>query len=1192
LDRNGDPSGSISCELYSADGSPGSPDTSLAVSTNFINASELPTFDNDIYFDFNFDGVEIIMGTYYYIVLKASQDNDASNYFYSGYDGNGTNAIYQTDDSPVSWTVKDSGAQINYKLHQSRSDFMGLASSTPTLANFLDSEGYNNVNSDDNVNYEVLSNQILDAKNDIEFQYPGNFKDGKFGRSVASGDFNGDGIIDILAGTASSTLHEVYIFFGRTGQPMTAISSADVTLQYPGTDDSVNFGYSVASGDFNGDGYDDALVGAYNADIGSSNEGKAYIFYGSSNLSGPDSSADYTMEDPDNVADDRFGLQVTSGDFNGDGYDDALVGAYWSNIGSNNEGKAHIFYGSSNLSGTDSSADYTMEDPDNVENDYFGYSVYSGDFNGDGYDDALVGAFSADVAGGTGDDDGKAFIFLGESGLSGIESTADYTMEDPDNVAQDYFGVSVSAADFNGDGYDDALVGAYFADVGSSNEGKAHIFYGSSGLSGTDSTADYTMENPNNVSLDYFGWSVTAADFNGDGYDDALVGAYNADIGSDKEGKAYVFYGSSGLSGTDSTADYTLEDPDNVIADNFGYSVYSGDFNGDGYDDALVGAYQADVDAGDNNGKVFLYNGGSFVDNTEYVVITGDTGDSLFGSDNAYAGDVNGDGYDDYIVGDYESNSGTYTDSGGVYLYYGGKTVNTSYLAFYGNEATAGFGVDVDGGDFNGDGYSDIIIGAYAHDAGSSTASDIGQAYIYFGGPNINPASPDVTVSGDYNTIYFGNSVASAGDVNSDGYDDFLVGAPYYPATGTNRGQAYLYYGGATISTSSVITISGSEDNTYLGFDVGSAGDVNADGYADFIVGAYMHDAGSSTAANLGQAYIYLGGPDLDSTADITLSGDNNNARFGTAVAGAGDVNGDGYDDVIVGAYAHNNFGTEDIRWGRAYLYYGGQSMDNIPDFTMLSNEAIARLGLAVNKAGDVNGDGYADIIVGADANDADGTETEDFNNRGQAYVFFGSPHIGTSSNVNSADIIMSGLADNDFLGLDVAYAGDVNGDGYDDFIAGVQEYTGAGMSYLYFGGQSESYPMYSFKNQSLFECNTLNSITATWDGQSTAGAEHKDIKMELFHFGTINAWELATGTSILATSTDGTLIIATTTSLGEYCDANDWSYWRVYQEPTSNFSQIFMTDYWNVDFSYPQATTKPYRMEGTIKIEGEVKFE
>ncbi len=169
----------------------------------------------------------------------------------------------------------------------------------------------------------------------------------------------------------------------------------------------------------------------------------------------------------------------------------------------------------------------------------------------------------------------------------------------------------------------------------------------------------------------------------------------------------------------------------------------------------------------------------------------------------------------------------------------------------------------------------------------------------------------------------FGNSVSSAGDVNGDGYDDLIVGAPYNDAAGAAAGRAYIYFGDDVVDNIADVILDGAAIGDHFGNSVSTAGDVNGDGFSDVIVGAYTNDAGGTDA---GSAYIYFGGVSMDNTADLILNvfftdGD----RFGYSVSTAGDLNGDGYSDVIVGA-DHNDAGGTDA--GRAYIYFGGASMN------------------------------------------------------------------------------------------------------------------------------------------------------------------------------------------------------------------------------------------------------------------------
>ena len=281
--------------------------------------------------------------------------------------------------------------------------------------------------------------------------------------------------------------------------------------------------------------------------------------------------------------------------------------------------------------------------------------------------------------------------------------------------------------------------------------------------------------------------------------------------------------------------------------------------------------------------------------------------------------DVNGDGFGDVLVGVYDYDDGE-GNEGRAYLYLGAPSGFATSFAWAeaSPQASAEFGISVSSaGDVNGDGYGDVIVGADAYDNGST---DEGSAYVYLGTDSGLSTTATWTAESDQAYSYYGRSVASAGDVDGDGYGDIIVGA-YRDGT-ANEGRAYVYLG-SSAGPSGSASCSREPDNAgaYFGFSVASAGDVNGDGYGDVVVGAYGDEDGH---ADEGRTYLYLGSSSgLGTNADWTSESDQDSAYFGYSVASAGDVNGDDYGDVAVGAHYYDS---GEANEGRVYLFLGSAS--------------------------------------------------------------------------------------------------------------------------------------------------------------------------------------------------------------------------------------------------------------------------
>jgi hypothetical protein len=428
-------------------------------------------------------------------------------------------------------------------------------------------------------------------------------------------------------------------------------------------------------------------------------------------------------------------------------------------------------------------------------------------------------------------------LLLAASVIGGSGAQVLYTLESPNAEAGGYFGVSVSGAgDVDGNGYEDVVVGAECEDGGAFDAGRAYIFTGQTG------TLLHTLQSPNAELKGRFGYSVSGAeDVNNDGYSDVVVGACGETAGAPDAGRAYVFSGQTG------SLLYTFQSPDAEAGGWFGFSVCgAGDVNNDDHDDALVGACRED---------------GGVIDAGRAYIFSGQTGGLLYTLQSPNAepdgwfsiavsglGDANNDGHDDVVVGAFLEDGGA-ANAGRAYVFSGQTGTLLHTLQSPNPEAFGYFGGSVsEGGDVNGDGYDDVVVGALYEDPGTP---DAGRAYVFSGQTGSllwTLQSPNPETDG-----FFGLSISGAGDADSDGYDDVVVGAYGENGGATNAGRAYVFSG----QTGSLLWTLQSPDAEYMGvfgYSVSGVGDVNNAGYDDVIVGAFYEDGG---AIDAGRAYVF-----------------------------------------------------------------------------------------------------------------------------------------------------------------------------------------------------------------------------------------------------------------------------------------------------------------------------------------------
>ena len=835
-----------------------------------------------------------------------------------------------------------------------------------------------------------------------------------------AGDVNGDGLGDLIVGATGLTVNGnvtggAYVVYGKDG------GSADIDLatltpaqgfRIIGVANGDNAGYSVSiAGDVNGDGIDDLIIGANAADPGDRyNAGESYLVYGKQGgLSEVDLGA-LTSEQgfklSGAIANDFSGLSVGGGgDINGDGFDDLIVGALYAGEG----GQSYVIYGGDF---TKSVANLGTEGDDTLTggsgeafvgglgNDVLGDPFSDANaFHGGGGDDMILASMFGDpllVDGGSGIDTFKAdesSIDLTGNLRGRVQSIEILDLEglasnmltlDSSNVAH-ISGSNGSAFGPNtilikGDGGFDGDIVA-LADSGWVIDGEATDPFGQTGVYtrwingaatalietdvqvlaiGDIDLADLSPAQGftiTGVALnDHAGTAVsTVGDINDDGIDDFIVGASGADPASGIDaGQSYVIYGKAGgLSDIDLaslTASQGFKISGGAAGDTAGNSVSdAGDVNGDGIADLIVGAVGADPLGRPGAGETYvIYGKTGGPGDIDLAALTAAQGFAIAGiTDYSHsantvrsAGDVNGDGVDDIILSAPSSLYQNGTASAEAYVIYGkvgglGDLDLRNLTAAQGfrlaNQSTTHFVSGV--GDLNGDGFDDVAVGA---GAGSP-----GFGYVIFGQSGI-PGTVDLgSLSGsdgfqiapfDDFTESNGLVVSAAGDINGDGFEDLAVAdaeqGPYSGRTAVIYGKA----GGpgdidlSALTSDQGFSVFGVGPYDASGRSISSAGDVNGDGIDDLLIGAPQADPGGREGA--GEAYLIFGKAGglgdinlatLTPDAGLKISGAGEDDATGASVRVAGDINGDGYADIIIGAPRFDAAGS-----GKAYVIYGG----------------------------------------------------------------------------------------------------------------------------------------------------------------------------------------------------------------------------------------------------------------------------